>query len=388
MSYCTVVTRAIAREDQENMDLDIPPAEWDDLPLANRGEEEAVLHSSSSPSVSPPSQALPGPEPFPAPRAHGPIANTGYVIDSRPSPSIIQELQQSLPINAARQGSTIANGSPSLLSAPALAEPAPTASRVVDTRTAALATAVSNGAGCPPHLTEPALVAPPVLTTATSSAELLATVVDNGSAAPPLLAATAGTTITEHSATTPFQQEPSAIISPFDLTATTAPSPEIATLGSNGAAPRHSPPPQDEIAGASISASMLATAATTATPTIVSAAAAVATAGNGSAANGGGGGGEGARVAKVAKLPTGRCRAFAAGYCKFQAVTSEYCKFGFHDAAGAEEERKAWLAEVEIAGSGDWGNAGVGVGAGVLGVPPVLLVAGPLIMVHDLKPLL
>lgn len=82
-------------------------------------------------------------------------------------------------------------------------------------------------------------------------------------------------------------------------------------------------------------------------------------------------------------MPTGRCDAFAAGYCKFQRAIGEYCKHGYHDAAGSEDERKAWLAEGEIAGSSDWSNGGVGVGvgvgAGVVGVPPVLLISGPFI---------
>lgn len=81
---------------------------------------------------------------------------------------------------------------------------------------------------------------------------------------------------------------------------------------------------------------------------------------------------------RPAKQNISRCRAFSAGYCPTSLVNKQYCKHGLHDAAGAEKERRAWLAAVDLAPSVDWGNGGGllrGVGAAV-GVPSFLLVAG------------
>lgn len=69
------------------------------------------------------------------------------------------------------------------------------------------------------------------------------------------------------------------------------------------------------------------------------------------------------------------CRYFAAGFCRF---TSGECKLGMHDAAGAEEERRAWLRVKELPSVGTWTNGGLsGVREVPLrGVSPVLVITG------------
>lgn len=413
-----------------HMNPDIPPAEWDDLPLANRGEGEETASTEDVHSIGNPCEP---PEPL-RPELHEHIMvndtdvtaapaidsntainnntaidndeNTGVFIDTRPSTSIPQELQRPPTTGC---GSVIANDSPSLLTAiPVVETPAspPLLTAAAAASSAApSAPAVGNGAACSPHLATTAMIAetpmaPPLLTPASIlSAENLSTAVTPGSTgltsppAPlhPLLPPSMPPQPQPLPVTTIPQLPPEAMAMNHPhlrvdaATTISTPSAEIAVAPSTNQVTTYAPngngnPP--------ILTSPMATAVTTATATIpiqISTLPITSTAGAGAAAGAVAEEGGSAAVtqtrAKTAKVPTGLCRAFAAGYCPCESISPEYCRHGLHNAAGAEEARRAWLAETAIESSSEWSNSGVCVGVDVrakVGVPPVLLLVGEL----------